>query len=137
MTTDPSLLEYQRLPYARTTERVDDEDGAYYVCRYPDLPGLSADGATQHEATWNAERAFDDYILARLHFGDPIPEPAGADRIRRALAAPRDVAVGGTSAHIALSIHLPAHVKRQLHRAIAEDNYVNTGSRGAGELVSV
>ena len=135
MTTDPSLLDYRRLPYTRTTERVDDEDGVYYVCRYPDLPGLSADGLTPHEAKRNAELAFDDYILARLHFNDPIPEPEGAERVRRMSAEPELVA-SALTLRVDLSLFLTDSVKRAMHRAIEEDNYVSTISQGDEVLVA-
>lgn len=67
---------FRRLPYRRSCERVTDEAGAYYVCAYPELSGLMADGSTRAEAFHNGETAFDDYIRARLAWGDEIPVPA-------------------------------------------------------------
>ncbi|MBI4545829.1 MAG: type II toxin-antitoxin system HicB family antitoxin [Gemmatimonadetes bacterium] len=87
MSETETLKKYRMMPYKRRVEKVTDErEGTYFVCRYVDLPGLAADGETRAEAVKNAEAAFDDYILARLHFGDPIPEPEGARRVERAVA---------------------------------------------------
>lgn len=79
------LASYRILPYRRTVERIIDEDGTYFVCRYPELPGLSADGMSPAEARRNAALAFDDYILAQLEWGLEIPRPTGADRVVNAL----------------------------------------------------
>lgn len=87
------LEHYRSLPYKRRVERIVDEvEGTYYVCSYAELPGLLADGETRAEAIKNGDEAFDDYIEARLHFGDLIPEPAGADRVARAMAVSERIA---------------------------------------------
>lgn len=77
---------FRRLPYRRYCERVTDEAGAYYVCTYPELSGLMADGSTRAEAFHNGEIAFDDYIRARLDWGDEIPVPAAVKGKLDALA---------------------------------------------------
>ena len=79
------LKKYKVLPYKRRIEKVTDQEGTYFICRYPELPGLMADGETRAEAIKNAQDAFDDYIAARLHWGEVIPEPEGAHRVKLAL----------------------------------------------------
>lgn len=84
------LAYYRSLPYIRKVEKVRDGEDVYFVCRYPELPGLAADGDTRAEAVKNAADAFDDYIGARLHFADPIPEPPEAGRVAHALELASD-----------------------------------------------
>lgn len=86
MNEDRELRRYRSLPFKREVKPVRDESGAYFVCRYPELPGLSADGVTRAEAVKNAEEAFDDYIRIRSRRGDLPPLPAGARRVLRALS---------------------------------------------------
>ncbi len=87
MASTEQLERYRALPYKRRVDRVTDEkEGTYFLCSYPELPGLAADGETRAEAVKNAQEAFDDYVLARLHWGDPIPEPEEAKRVGRVLA---------------------------------------------------
>lgn len=73
---DRTLDFYRRQPYRRVIERVTESDGTYFICTYPELPGLMADGGSRSEAFHNAEEAFDDYIAARLNWNEDIPLPA-------------------------------------------------------------
>jgi predicted RNase H-like HicB family nuclease len=85
MSHDDALRLYRTLPYRRELERViDDEDGTFYICRYPELPGVVADGATAAEARRLADMAFDNYILAQIEWGFSIPKPPGAERVEEA-----------------------------------------------------
>lgn len=85
MERETEVARYRLLPYRRVIERVSDESGTYYVCSYPALPGLFADGETPAHARRNAALAFDDYISAQLEWGVDIPRPRGADRVETAL----------------------------------------------------
>jgi len=99
MADQEALARYRALPYSREIERVTDDDGTYYVCRFPDLPGLVADGDTPLEAANNANQAFDDFILALLKWGHEIPEPqriigvesSGPDAVARLLRSLKQV----------------------------------------------
>lgn len=82
--TPQTLDDYRALPYRPTCERVNDESGTYFVCQYPDLPGLSADGVTRAEAVHNGQLAFDDFIRALLEWGETIPLPPNAERVAKA-----------------------------------------------------
>lgn len=77
---DRTIDFYRRQPYQRAIERVTEPDGTYFICTYPELPGLLADGASRSEAFHNAEEAFDDYIAARLNWNEDIPLPAAVRR---------------------------------------------------------
>jgi predicted RNase H-like HicB family nuclease len=95
---DKLLTRYRALPYRRVVERIEDSPAeVYYVCRYPELPGLMADGLTALEAQRNGAAAFDDYIRAQLHWGLPIPEPE-ASALVAAVPATADDA-GGVAGH--------------------------------------
>src|SRR3989304_8242709 len=80
MADKPSLEYYRALPYCRVVERVSGDEGLYYVCRFPELQGLAADGSTPVEAVKNAADAFDDYITALLAWGHEIPLPERRQR---------------------------------------------------------
>ena len=70
------LRDYRRLPYLRTVTMVSDESGDYWVCGFPEIPGLFADGDSRQDAVNNAFSAFDDMIEALIEVGREIPLPA-------------------------------------------------------------
>lgn len=86
MTPLEQLDRYRRLPYRIAVEKVDEPiEGVYFVASMPDLPGVMADGRTPQEAKRHVRLAFDDFVLAQIEWGVPIPRPVGADRVERAL----------------------------------------------------
>ncbi len=66
---------YRALPYKRVLSRVSDESGDYWVCRFPEIPGLFAEGDTRPAAVHNAFEAFDDTISVLLEIGHEVPMP--------------------------------------------------------------
>lgn len=56
------------------------EDTAF-VAEVPELPGCMAHGATQVLALQNVNDAIQLWIDTAKEFGDPIPEPQGANLI--------------------------------------------------------
>ena len=68
---------YRQQPYRRIISRVEETDGSvYFVVTCADLPGFMAHGSSPIEANISADGAFDDYIEARLEWGDPVPTPS-------------------------------------------------------------
>ena len=119
--SEAELKKYRVLPYKRHVEKVTDAEGTYFVCQYPELPGLAADGGTRAEAVKNAQDAFDDYISARLHWGEQIPEPQGARRVKRGLA--REAPVYGSLVAIDIQAEeaeflLPPNVEKRMAKVL-------------------
>lgn len=134
MSPQGELSRYRRLPYKRRLDKETDEEGTYFVCRYPELPGLFADGKTRSEAIRNADEAFDDYILARLSFEDPIPKPEGAQRVSRALEFADQAPKGALTLEIVLEevkISLSREARKRTAKAmIRGEEPVPTRSEG-------
>lgn len=139
MNETDALARYRSLPYKRKVEKVvDPKEGTYFICRYPDLPELAADGENRAEAIKNAEEAFDDYILARLHFGEPIPEPENGERVTRALELLEDeltsvVAVGIEFEEATISV-APDVLRRTLKSVLRKPEVATTRSEASSKI---
>lgn len=72
------LKDYLELPYTITL-RVDDE-GAW-VARIKELPGCTADGATQAQALTEVAQAQREWLQAALEDGVPIPLPEPEEQL--------------------------------------------------------
>ena len=67
---------YMNLPYA--LEIIPDIDEGGFVAEYPELPGCITAGETMSEVVSNAELAKEEWMVAALEDGYPIPEPLGS-----------------------------------------------------------
>lgn len=56
--------------------RWSEEDKAF-IAEVPELPGCTADGATQSEALDNVQVVIGEWIETAWELGRPVPEPTG------------------------------------------------------------
>ena len=74
--TDERKLAYLlRLPWTFVTETTPEED---LLVRVAEVPAAVGTGATLEEIASDAWEALSDALRAHLHFGDPVPLPAGS-----------------------------------------------------------
>ena len=87
------LAYFRALPYRRRVHLIEEDTGeAYFVAEVVELPGVEADGAYPHEAFYNLQQAFEDYLAAMLKWGEVIPEPV-AKAIRVPKKAKKNMAL--------------------------------------------
>ena len=67
--------ELRRLPYTRKVERVEEEDGIYFVGFIAEIPSIRVFGESHHEARYFLEETFVDMLEAMVEEGDEVPEP--------------------------------------------------------------
>jgi len=53
------------------------EEDQAFIAEVPELPGCSADGATQQAALKNVDGIIKEWIATAKTLGRPIPEPKG------------------------------------------------------------
>ena len=73
--SDPRVQEYRRLPYRRRVEKLDEEDGQYFVAFVEEIPWIRTFGDSGLDALYELDESFDDCILAMLEADDEIPRP--------------------------------------------------------------
>jgi predicted RNase H-like HicB family nuclease len=69
------LTYYRLLPYEREWSMREDDGHQYFLVRLKDIPAIAGDGVSRDEAVEDLRSAFDEFILAWLAEGVPIPEP--------------------------------------------------------------
>ena len=80
--------DYRLLPYKRTVELVEDDDGSsYFVARVADIPWIRIDGDTATEAYLKLDEIFDDCIQALIDRGRDIPSPTAWPALWGTIAA--------------------------------------------------
>ena len=68
---------YRRLPYRRRARLEIGSDGKnFWVAWIDELPGCQIDAPTKAEAYRKLDELFEDYIAAKLEWGDKVPRPA-------------------------------------------------------------
>ena len=69
------LAYYRLLPYEREWAMREEAGQKYFVVRLKDLPAVAGDGSTRDEAVDDLRDAFDEFVLAWIDAGRPVPEP--------------------------------------------------------------
>ena len=69
------LAYYRLLPYEREWMMREEAGHKYFVVRLKDLPAVAGDGSSQDEAVEDLRTAFDEFVVAWIEAGRPIPEP--------------------------------------------------------------
>jgi predicted RNase H-like HicB family nuclease len=69
------LAYYRLLPYEREWAMRDEAGQKYFVVRLKDLPAVAGDGSTRDEAADDLREAFDEFVLAWIDAGRPVPGP--------------------------------------------------------------
>lgn len=67
--------ELRRLRYQRKVERVEEEDGTYFLAYIVEIPSIRVYGDSDHEARHLLEDTFVDMLEAMVEAGDEVPEP--------------------------------------------------------------
>lgn len=68
--------ELRRLPYRREVDRLEEEDGIYFVAYIAEIPSIRVYGDSDHEARHLLEETFVDMLEAMVEAGDEVPRPA-------------------------------------------------------------
>ena len=74
MSKDPKVVALLRLPWTIVQERL---PGGEILFRVVEIPAAVGEGATAQEAEADLWEALAEALAALIHFGDPVPMPAG------------------------------------------------------------